>query len=80
MSEERYINQPGKPFGAEPTPEHPFVVMIFESARTVEGTRNGLSFETIDDAKSWAFDLSMRWFNFDHWTVVNFLTGEEVAR
>jgi hypothetical protein len=54
--------------------------MIFESARTVEGTRNGLSFETIDDAKSWAFDLSMRWFNFDHWTVVNFLTGEEVAR
>jgi len=80
MSETRYADRPGSPFGAEPTPEHPFVVMIYERANSPVGTSNGLSFETVEDAKTWAFDLSMRWFAFDHWTVVNSLTGEEVAR
>jgi hypothetical protein len=89
MSETRYTDRPGQPFGAEPSPDHPFVVMIYERpcirggfgphAHVREGVRNGLSFATAEDARANAFDLSCRWFGFDHWAVVNFLTGEEVS-
>lgn len=88
----RYDSKPGRPFGAEPTPDHPFVVMIFERPctrsgqdawqaheHTREGVHNGLSFATAEDAKANALDLQARWFGFDHWAVVNLLTGEEVA-
>lgn len=82
MTDERYENKPGRPFGAAPTPEHPFVVMIYERPCTPSGqdawqahehvrpgVHNGLSFATEDDAKAYAFDLQARWFGFDHWDV-----------
>jgi hypothetical protein len=91
MTETRYTDKPGNPFGAEPTADHPFVVMIYERPCTSsgqdawqahdhvrEGVRNGLSFATADGAKAWAIDLQGRWFGFDHWAVVNHLTGEEI--
>lgn len=87
----RHDSLPGRPFGAEPTPDHPYVVMIYERPCTAsgqdfwaghehvrEGIRNGLSFATAEDAKANALDLAGRWFGFDHWAVVNLLTGEEV--
>lgn len=80
---DRYEDKPGRPFGAEPTPAHPFVVMIYERPCTAsgrdawdahehvrEGVRNGLSFETADDARAYALDLQGRWFEFDHWDIV----------
>ncbi len=82
----RYDNMPGQPFGAEPTPDHPFVVMIYERPcisgygpheHVREGVRNGLSFATVEDARTYALDLAGRWFGFDHWAVVNHLTGED---
>jgi len=87
----RYTDLPGQPFAAEPGPGHPFVVMIYEHPCTRsgqdawqahehvrEGIRNGLSYATAEDAETYARDLAGRWFGFDHWAVVNFLTGEEV--
>jgi len=82
----RYDNMPGQPFGAEPTLDHPFVVMIYERPcisgygpheHVREGVRNGLSFETANDARASGFDLAGRWFGFDHWAVINLLTGED---
>lgn len=87
----RYIDKPGQPFGAEPATDHPFVVMIYERPCTRsgqdywqrheharEGVRNGLSFATLEDAKAYAFDLQARWFGFDHWSIVDQLSGTEV--
>ena len=79
---ERYLERPGQPFGAEPTADHPWVVMIYERPCTRsgrdqdiphvhvrEGVRNGLSFATSADANIYAWDLASRWFGFDHFDV-----------
>jgi len=92
MTETRYADKPGQPFGDQPTTDHLFVVMIYERPCTRsgqdswqthdhvrEGVRNGLSFATAEDAKANAIDLQGRWFGFDHWAIVNFMTDEEVA-
>jgi len=92
-TETRYTDKPGQPFGAQPTPKHPFVVMVYERPCTRsgqdmwtghehvrEGVRDGLSYATAEDAKAYAIDLSGRWFGFDHWAVFNFMTGEEIKR
>lgn len=76
---DRYLDKPGRPFGAEPTDDHPFVVDIFERPTTIIGVRNGLSFETAEDAQAYALDLSGRWLGFDHYTIVNAITGETVS-
>ena len=74
---ERYTDRPGKPYGAPPTDDHPFVVEVTVPGGG-DGTRNGLSFETVEDADSFGFDLSMRWFGMEGYRVVNALTGEVV--
>jgi hypothetical protein len=77
MSDERHTDRPGRPFGAEPTAEHPFVVEV----RTVGDPkyyRNGLSFETARDADTWGFDLLLRWFGAEDYRVMDTRTGDIV--
>ena len=69
MTDDRYDEKPGRPFGAEPSEDHPWVVMV-------DGVRNHLSFATAEDAQLWGLDLQSRWFGFDHFSVVHFLTGD----
>lgn len=67
-----------------------FVVMIFERPCTSsgqdawqahehvrEGVHNALTFATVEEARTYAVDLSGRWFGFDHWAIFNDL-GQEV--
>jgi hypothetical protein len=79
---EQYTDRPGQPFGAEPDADHPFVVMIYERPcirgrndqpheHAREGVRNGLSFDTAENALAYALDLQGRWFGFDHFEVVD---------
>ena len=42
----------------------------------VDGVRNHLSFATAEGAQLWGLDLQSRWFGFDHFSVVHFLTGD----
>ena len=75
---ERYTDKPGQPYGGEPTPEHPYKVEV-KPVGEAGYAPNGLSFESIEDAQTYARDLLWRWLGAEPYRVVNALTGEVVA-
>lgn len=81
MTGTRYTDMAGRPFGdsvgSPPDANHPFKVYVQLKGETPKS--NGLSFETVEDAKAYGRDLLSRWFVPIGFEVRNELTGEVVS-
>ncbi len=75
---ERYTDRPGRPFGGQPTADHPFVVEVLALGER-EWAGNALSFETAVEAGQWGLDLLGRWFAAKAIRVVDTRNGHIVA-